>query len=58
MDCHPHVSALDLTMMTLFGSQERTEGHWRRLLELEGLKLVAVHIILSCFKSFLEAELA
>ena len=56
--CHPHLSALDLTMMTLFGSQERTEGHWRRLLESEGLKLVAVHTIPSCLKSVLEAERA
>ena len=56
-DCHPHLSALDLTMMTLLGSQERTEDHWRELLMLEGFKLVAIHSIPSCLKSVLEAEL-
>ena len=55
--CHPHLSALDLTMMTLFGSQERTEEHWRQILGLEGLKLVAIHSIPSCLKSVLETEL-
>ena len=56
--CHPHLSALDLTMMTLFGSQERTEEHWEELLESEGLKLVKVHSIPSCLKSVLEVEKA
>lgn len=54
--CHPHLSAIDLTMMTLFGSEERTEGHWRELLESEGLRLVAVHTVPSCLKSVLEVE--
>ena len=56
-DCHPHLSALDLTMMTLFASQERTEKHWRELLGSEGLRLLAVHSIPSCLKSIVEAEL-
>ena len=34
--CNPHLSALDLTMMALFGSQERTEEHWKELLGQEG----------------------
>ena len=55
--CHPHLSALDLTMMTLFGSQERTEEDWKDLLELEGLRLAAVHTIPSCLKSVLELQL-
>jgi len=55
--CHPHLSALDLTMMTLFGSQERTEENWRELLKSEGLQLVAVHTIPSCLKSVLEVQL-
>ena len=54
--CHPHLSALDLTMMTLFSSQERTERHWRELLESEGLKLVTVHTVPSCLKSVLQVE--
>ncbi|KAK0510697.1 hypothetical protein JMJ35_007129 [Cladonia borealis] len=56
--CNPHLSALDLTMMTLFGSQERTEEHWRGLLESEGLKLVMVYTIPSCLKSVLKLEKA
>lgn len=27
--CNTQLSALDLVMMTLFGSQERTEEHWK-----------------------------
>ena len=56
--CHPHLSALDLMMMTVAGSQERTEQHWRELLESEGLKLVRLHSIPSCLKSVLEVEKA
>ena len=55
--CHPHLSALDLTMMTLFSSQERTEGQWSELLNAVGLTLVAVHTIPSCLKSVLEIRL-
>ena len=54
--CHPHLSALDLTMMTLFGSQERTKSRWTELLTSAGLNLVAVHTIPSCLKSVLEAR--
>ena len=56
--CHPHLSALDLTMMALFGSKERTEEDWRELLESEGLRLVAIHTIPSCLKGVLEVEKA
>ena len=56
--CNPHLSAMDLTMMTLFGSQERTVEHWRKLLESEGLKLVMIHTIPSCLKSVLKVERA
>ena len=56
-DCHPHLSAIDLSMMILFGSQERTDKHWKELLASEGLDLVAIHTIPSCLKSVLEAEL-
>ena len=55
-DCHPHLSALDLTMMTFFGSEERTEEKWRELLESEGLQLMAIHTISTCLKSVLEVE--
>ena len=55
--CHPHLSALDIMMMTLFASKERTEDQWRELLEAEGLRLVTVHSIPSCLKSVLETEL-
>ncbi|KAL6718652.1 hypothetical protein ACLMJK_002886 [Lecanora helva] len=54
--CHPHHSAIDLSMMVLFGAQERTEAHWKDLLESEGLTLVAVHTVPSCLKSVIVAE--
>ena len=54
--CNPTLSALDLIMMTLFGSQERTEEDWRGLLEDEGLRLVGVHTVLECLKSVLRVE--
>lgn len=56
--CPPILSALDLIMMTVFGSHERTQEHWKEMLRLEGLKLVAVHSIRSCLRSVLEVELA
>lgn len=54
--CHPHLSALDLTMMMLFGAQERSEEDWKTLLESEGLKVVAVHRAPSSLKSVLQIE--
>lgn len=47
---------MDLAMMTLFGSRERTQVHWKGLLDSEGLKLVEVHGIPSCLESVLEVE--
>ncbi|KAL8716237.1 MAG: hypothetical protein Q9220_000142 [cf. Caloplaca sp. 1 TL-2023] len=55
---YPHLSAIDLLMMMMFGSKERTEEELREMLMQEGLKLVAVHSIPSCYKSVLEVELA
>ena len=55
--CHPHLSAMDMTMMTLLASKERSEGDWHRLLGNAGLKIVMVHTIPSCLKSVLECVL-
>lgn len=38
--CCPYLSALGLSMMTLFGAQERTEAYWREMLTLKGSKLI------------------
>ncbi|KAL8829158.1 MAG: hypothetical protein Q9191_002171 [Dirinaria sp. TL-2023a] len=56
--CDPHLSALDLTMMAFYGTQERTEDHWRELLREEGLLITKIHTLPGSVKSVLEAELA
>ena len=56
-NCHPHLSAIDLTMMTMLASKERSEEDWKRLLEDTGLKIIKIHSIPSCLKSVLECEL-
>lgn len=56
-NCHPHLSAVDLTMMTHLGSRERSEGDWHDLLETAGLDIIKVHTIPSSLKSVLECEL-
>ena len=55
--CHPHLSAIDLTMATILAGKERSEEDWRALLGTEGLRIVKVHTIPSCLKSVLECEL-
>lgn len=37
---HSHIAAVDLTMMSACAGGERTESHWRSLLESVGLKLI------------------
>ena len=56
-NCHPHLSAIDLTMMTTLASKERNEEDWRQLLESAGLRILRIHTIPSCLKSVLECEL-
>ena len=55
--CHPHLSAMDLTMATMLAGRERSENDWNALLERVGLKIAKVHTIPSCLKSVLECEL-
>lgn len=55
--CHPHLSAMDLTMMNIVASKERSENDWHALLTEVGLEVLKVHSIPSCLKSVLECEL-
>ncbi|KAJ4378633.1 hypothetical protein N0V86_005503 [Didymella sp. IMI 355093] len=53
-------TALDITMMTLFGAQERTSSEWQKLLEDPsiGLKIVRVWSVNHSQESLIECELA
>lgn len=39
---HWHATSLDLLMMATLASLERTEDHWRALLDSAGLKMVKI----------------
>ncbi|KOS20719.1 Demethylsterigmatocystin 6-O-methyltransferase [Escovopsis weberi] len=43
---HWHATALDMTMMGMFGSRERSEDEWRVLLKKAGLKIKRIDIYL------------
>ncbi len=58
MDAHWASTGLDLLMMTLFSSSERTEEHWRMLLESEGFKIAKIWTNEPGTESLIEAELA
>jgi hypothetical protein len=51
-------TALDMMVMTLFASRERTEGDWRRLLEGAGLRIVEIWGGGEGVESLIECELA
>ncbi|KAK1730003.1 O-methyltransferase [Colletotrichum acutatum] len=51
-------TALDMMMMTLFSSRERTEEQWRKLLEPAGLKIVKIWSAGEGVESLIECELA
>jgi len=51
-------TAVDALMMTAFASMERTEKHWKHLLNSVGLKLVKVYNYEQGTPSLIEAELA
>ncbi|KDN67897.1 putative O-methyltransferase [Colletotrichum sublineola] len=51
-------TALDIMMMTLNSSRERTEGQWRNLLESAGLKIVKIWAKGDGVESLIECELA
>ena len=39
---HWHATSLDISMMAILASLERTESHWRALLDSAGLKIVDI----------------
>ncbi|OLN82370.1 Demethylsterigmatocystin 6-O-methyltransferase 8 [Colletotrichum chlorophyti] len=51
-------TALDLMMMTLFSSRERTEEQWRNLLESAGLRIIKIWSKGEGVESLIECELA
>ncbi|KAJ5731623.1 S-adenosyl-L-methionine-dependent methyltransferase [Penicillium malachiteum] len=50
---HPETTALDLNMMTV-GSCERTQGHWTRLLERAGLKILNIWTVTRGVENLIE----
>jgi hypothetical protein len=52
-------TGLDIMMLTLLSSRERTEGDWRHLLEtMAGLKITKIHTAANGVESIIECELA
>lgn len=58
-DRNPHwiSTGLDLMMLSLFPSGERTEENWRDLLTSVGLKVVKIWTFEEGFPGLIEAEL-
>lgn len=54
---HWETTSLDFIMMSI-GSCERTEGHWRQLVESAGLKIVKIWTAQKGVESLIECELA
>lgn len=51
-------TALDIMMLTLLSSRERTEGDWRSLVEgLAGLKITNIYTAANGVESIIECEL-
>lgn len=56
---HPDATTLDMIMMMVFSSVERTEEHWRKLIaRVPELKLVKIWTLPEAVESVLELELA
>lgn len=53
---HPQATAFDFQMMAMVAGQERSEGHWRALLESVGLRVVRIWTLESAVHSIIEAE--
>jgi hypothetical protein len=54
----PEQTALDLVMMSCFGSKERTAEQWTKLLEEQcGLKIVKIWTMIKGMESVIECEL-
>lgn len=58
MDADWQTTSLDLIMMTMFASQERTERQWQALVESAGLKIVKIFTAEKGVESLIECELA
>lgn len=58
MDADWQTTSLDLIMMTMFASQERTEHQWQALVESAGLKIVKIFTAEKGVESLIECELA
>ncbi|TDZ36724.1 O-methyltransferase mpaG [Colletotrichum spinosum] len=57
-DANWQTTALDMMMLTLFASRERTEAQWRQLLEPAGLKIVNIWSNGEGVEILIECELA
>ncbi|KAK2810972.1 hypothetical protein FQN50_002564 [Emmonsiellopsis sp. PD_5] len=56
-DAYWESTALDIVMMSLFSSQERTEKQWRKLIASAGLKIVNIWTVEKGVESLIECEL-
>ncbi|KZL76596.1 s-adenosyl-l-methionine-dependent methyltransferase [Colletotrichum incanum] len=54
---HPQATAFDIQMMAMVAGQERSERHWRDLLESVGLRIVRIWKLESAVHSVIEAEI-
>ncbi|KAK2794397.1 hypothetical protein FQN51_000839 [Onygenales sp. PD_10] len=56
-DAYWESTGLDVVMMALFSSQERTEKQWRKLIASAGLKIVNIWTVEKGVESLIECEL-
>jgi hypothetical protein len=57
-DADWQTTSLDIIMMSIFASQERTERQWHALVEGAGLKIVKIFTAEKGVESLIECELA
>lgn len=57
-DADWQTTSLDIIMMSIFASQERTERQWQALAESAGLKIVNIFTAEKGVESLIECELA
>ena len=58
MDAHWETTALDIMMLTLLSSRERTRENWEDLLTKGGLKINEIYSARNGAESLIECELA
>lgn len=51
-------ATMDMSLMSMNSGMERTEAHWRKMIEGVGLKVVGVYRHKRAVESVIEAELA